>query len=125
MLRSIAPIFKVKDVEKTIEWYKDLLDFTAFPFPDKPPYAFAILQKDKIEIFLQQIQNDDNLSTKKHEHWDAYIRLDGGKIYDLYNALKSKAKIVKPIFKTSHDDTEFEIEDCNGYILCFGEVLEE
>jgi hypothetical protein len=55
-LDSAAPAFIVSDVGATIQWYADNLGFTAYPFPAKEPYVFAILQRDRIEIMLQRIE---------------------------------------------------------------------
>src|SRR5262249_1569113 len=52
--------------------------------------------------------------------WDAYVRVSGGG--RLYEEFKAKgAKIIREPDVTFYQMKEFEVKDCNGYGLCFGE----
>src|SRR5262249_51073004 len=60
-------------------------------------------------------------TAKKHPEasWDAYIRVSGGAV--LYEEFKSRgAKIIREPEVTFYEMREFEVEDCDGYVLCFG-----
>ena len=54
-LNSIAATFAVADIESTIRWYESELGFTAYPFPQTPPYVFAIVSRDTVEIMFQHV----------------------------------------------------------------------
>ena len=120
MLRSIATVLPVSDVATTMQWYRDVLGFAADPWPaDKP--CFAILRRDGVEIMVRQ----DPSAMRKNgraSRWNAYIRLDGNAVESLFAELKDKAHVLRSVEKASYGQTEFEIEDCNGYVLCFAEM---
>ena len=48
-----VPVLQVRDVERSMGWYVDTFGFQPDPFPEKPPYGFAILRRDDSEIMLQ------------------------------------------------------------------------
>lgn len=54
-LSSAAPAFAVADVGDTIHWYQEQLGFTAYPFPETPPYVFAIESRETVEIMFQRV----------------------------------------------------------------------
>jgi hypothetical protein len=121
MMDSVAAVFPVANVQETIDWYTRNLDFTADPYPDVNP-CFASLRRDGIEIMVRQ----DPGALRKRGHagrWNAYIRLSGTVVESLHGEIKDKVRVLRAPEKTLHHDTEFEIEDCNGYVLCFGEVV--
>ena len=123
-LESSAASFPVADVGATIRWYEEQLGFKSFPFPKNPPYVFAILQRDNIEIFLQLVNNyqkPDLYRTRGGGVWDVYIRMRGVK--ELYNEVKDKLEIKMPLRKQPYGDWEFEVKDPNGYILVFSEFV--
>jgi hypothetical protein len=42
-----------------MSWYVDTFGFQPDPFPEKPPYGFAILRRDDSEIMLQCADVED------------------------------------------------------------------
>jgi uncharacterized glyoxalase superfamily protein PhnB len=125
-LSSIIPVFSVADIGATIHWYNEKLGFVCDMFPDTEPYLFAIMFHDHTEIMLQRIENyekPDTYHLRSVGVWDAYVRTNGVK--ELYEVLKDKVTIVKPLREQFYGSWEFEIKDLNGYILVFGEFLEK
>lgn len=58
------------------------------------------------------------------EAWDAYIWVDDADA--LYAELQSAGvKITRPICNQPYGCRDFDVEDCNGYRLCFGADLGE
>jgi uncharacterized glyoxalase superfamily protein PhnB len=124
-LSSVAPTFPVADVDVTIRWYETQLGFTSYPFPETPPYVFASVCRDDIEIMFQRVdgyQRPDFYHQRSGEVWDAYIRMAG--VQEFYEALKDKIEIKMPLRKQGYGDWEFEVRDPNGYILVFSELTE-
>ena len=123
-LESAVPCFPVADVSETMRWYAETLGFSCDPFPPNPPHAFCILTRDQIEIFLQRIDNyekPDLYKSRSGGVWDAYIRMRGVK--QLYNELRDKVEILRPLQKQPYGDWEFEVKDPNGYVLVFSEFI--
>ena len=60
--------------------------------------------------------------TSGAEAWDAYIWVENAD--RLYAELKQKeVTIIREIEDSEYGNRDFEIEDNNGYILCFGHIL--
>lgn len=124
-LNSVVPTFPVADVDATIRWYETKLGFTSYPFPETPPYVFAGVCRDQVEIMFQRIegyQKPDLYHLRSGGVWDAYIRMKGVK--EFYQAVKDKIEIKMPLRKQAYGDWEFEVRDPNGYILVFSELID-
>jgi len=124
-LSSAAPTFAVADVDETIRWYQEQLGFTTYPFPETPPYAFAIVSRDTVEIMFQHVpdyEKPDLYSQRGGGVWDAYIRMESLK--EFYESIKDRVEIVLPLRKQPYGDWEFEVKDPNGYILVFSELID-
>ena len=57
------------------------------------------------------------------ETWDAYIWVEDADA--LFGEFKAKGvKITRAICNQPYGCRDFDVEDCNGYRLCFGQDLE-
>lgn len=124
-LSTAAPTFPVADVDATIRWYETELGFTSYPFPENPPYVFASVCRDDVEIMFQRIeghQKPDLYQRRGGGVWDAYIRMEG--VREFYEAVKDKLEIKMSLRYQDYGDWEFEVKDPNGYILVFSELIE-
>lgn len=124
-LSSVAPTFAVADVDTTIRWYETKLGFTSYPFPETPPYVFACVCRDQVEIMFQLIegyQKPDLYHLRSGGVWNAYIRLEGVK--EFYETVRDQVEIRMPLRKQGYGDWEFEVKDPNGYILVFSELID-
>jgi len=123
---SAAPTFLVADVGGTAHWYAEHLGFQlAGVFPDGEPYAYASLQRDGVEIMLLRLagfQKPDLTAHRPEGLWDAYIRMRGVQLF--YEGLRDREFIQMPLKKQPYGDWEFEVQDPNGYILVFSELIE-
>ena len=122
---GVAPAFLVADVGATISWYETELGFTSYPFPEKPPYVFASVYRDGIEIMFERLeayQKPDLHRLRDGGVWDAYIRMEGVK--ELYEAIRDKVEIKMALRQQPYGDWEFEVKDPNGYILVFSELID-
>jgi uncharacterized glyoxalase superfamily protein PhnB len=123
---SAAPTFLVADVGGTAHWYAEHLGFQlAGAFPDGEPYAYASLQRDGVEIMLLRLagfQKPDLTAHRPEGLWDAYIRMRGVQLF--YEGLRDREFIQMPLKKQPYGDWEFEVQDPNGYILVFSELIE-
>ena len=65
----------------------------------------------------------NHLSDSDDENWDAYLWIDDADA--LYEEYQQKGvKITRGICDQEYGNRDFEIEDCNGYRLCFGHNIE-
>jgi hypothetical protein len=125
-IHSINPVFPVADVGATIRWYEQELGFAGDPFPSHEPYVFGILRRDGIEIMLQRIENYQKPDLYDFRDgggvWDAYLRITG--LEALYERVKDRLELKKPLRRQPYGLSEFEVKDLNGYVLVFSELID-
>ena len=119
---SAVPTFLVSDVAATARWYERELGFTiAGHFPAEEPYAYASLMRDSAELMLLNLEGyaKPDLSARRPTGlWDAYFRTHG--VSALYETVKDKPFVKRPLTQQPYGDLEFEVRDPNGYTLVFG-----
>ena len=123
-MKSATPVFLVDDVESTLNWYREVLGFHGDGYPASPSYEFGILTCDDIVIMLQRLKGYIKPSVYESREggvWDVYVRTNDVK--ELYASLTEKdaVHIIEPIHEQPYGETEFVIEDLNGYILVFSQ----
>jgi catechol 2,3-dioxygenase-like lactoylglutathione lyase family enzyme len=120
-----VPVLKVLDVGRSIAWYSSVFGFTADPFPDSPPYSFAILCRDGAQIMLQGIEEagDQRRPSSVHSEWDVYLRVHGGNLLALAEAAKERTALLRGPERAFYDQVEFEVADPDGHRICVGEPL--
>ena len=124
---TVAPYFFVEDVVATANYYRDKLGFHYERFWGEPP-SFCMPKRNGVVIMLSQIDapghmNPNNRFDREGGAWDAYIWIDNADA--LYAEFKSKGvKIVRNVCDQEYGCRDFEVEDYNGYRLCFGQDLE-
>jgi predicted enzyme related to lactoylglutathione lyase len=123
---GIAPYFLVDDVVRTAN-YRDALGFQYERFWGEPP-GFCMVRRSGIVIMLGQssatgIMRPNGAADPEREPWDAYVWVDDADA--LYQEFKSRgAKIARDICDQSYGCRDFDVEDCNGYRVCFGHDTE-
>ena len=122
----LSPLLAVRNVEETIEFYKNILGFeTGMVFPDENNPEYADLSKDgMVMMFLlaknMGIGSDEKLGVGVN----LYMEIDGD-IDEYYAELKNKsAKIVYDIKDEHFGIRDFAIEDIDGYQLTFNRRLQ-
>jgi predicted enzyme related to lactoylglutathione lyase len=120
---SVAPYFIVDDVVATANFYRDKLGFQCDRFWGEPP-CFTMMYRSGITIMLGQLEETglmwpNSAVDPEGGAWDAYVWVDDADA--LYEEFKSKGvKIAREICDRPYGCRDFDIEDCNGYRLCFG-----
>ena len=123
----IAPYFIVDDVVTSANYYRDKLGFGYERFWGEPP-CFCMVQRNGIVIMLSQfekkgVMRPNHAVDPERGAWDAYIWIDNADA--LHAEFKSKGvKIVRGICDQPYGCRDFEVDDCNGYRLCFGQNLQ-
>src|SRR5690348_5544375 len=118
-LLSSVPTFLVPDVAQTAKWYEDTLGFRASSVPDQASYVYASLQSDGAEIMLLRQEGYRKPEVQREGGvWDAYIRVKDVQL--LYDEIRKRTALKSELTTRPYGDTEFEVEDPNGYVLVFG-----
>ena len=121
---SAIPVLEVADVEASIDWYREMLDFTADPFPQTPPFQFAILRQGETELMLR-CGTSNVLREPQPYKWNVYLRLAGGELQDLFTRLSDRSVVSRRLERMFYGLAEFEIADPDGYVVCLSEELHD
>lgn len=119
----VAPYFVVDDVIATANFYRDKLGFSYERFWGDPP-RFVMVRRNGATIMLRQVATSGHMRPNRTPDpndfvLDAYLWIDDAdQLYAQFQA--NGVKIVSPICDREYDMREFDIEDCNGFRLCFG-----
>ena len=124
---TIAPYFLVDDVVATAEFYRDKLGFDYERFWGDPP-VFCMVRRRGVTIMLSQIETagavrPNRVADPVREAWVAYLWIE------VAHALRAElaARGLTPardLCDQEYGMRDFEVDDCNGYRLCFGHDLE-
>jgi len=116
---SAVPQFTVPDVVRTAEYYRDVLGFQIAGYWSTPP-VFAIVWRDKVEVFFNQARGTEARTGRAPGAYDAYLRVAG--VEALAAELRARgADIVEGPVLRVYEQRELVVRDCNGLVLTFGE----
>jgi uncharacterized glyoxalase superfamily protein PhnB len=125
---SVAPYFIVDDVVATANFYRDKLGFQYERFWGEPP-CFAMVYRSGVTIMLSQLEKtglvrpNSAADPEGEGAWDAYVWVDNADA--LYEEFKGNGvTIARPLCDQMYGCRDFDIQDCNGYTLCFGHTTQ-
>ena len=122
-MQSLTPNIFVRDIQKTIDFYKQLGFKVTMSVPEEGDLIWAMMSCENATFMFQTF---DSLGDEIHE----ISRKDGGsllfyiqvkEIRKFHDRIKDKVKVIKGLEKTFYGATEFSILDNNGYVLTFAE----
>jgi uncharacterized glyoxalase superfamily protein PhnB len=120
---SISPNIFVKDINKTIDFYKQLGFSIVTTVPEQGDIVWAMMTCGNVTFMFQTFESLGN-------ELPIILRENGGslllyiqttEIRNFFDQVKDKVKVIKGLEKTFYGATEFSIEDNNGYLLTFAE----
>lgn len=124
----IAPYFIVDNVVATARFYSDRLGFHFDRYWGDPP-AFCMVKRGGIIIMLSQfsktgLMRPNGAAIPHGDAWDAYVWVENA------DALQSEfqdkgVKIARGICDQPYGMRDFDVEDLNGYRLCFGHSISD
>ncbi|MFZ1571958.1 MAG: glyoxalase [Candidatus Kapaibacterium sp.] len=123
MMESLTPNIFVKDIQKTIEYYKLLGFDVKITVPKEGEFVWVMMSCNKVELMFQTFNSiGDDLPPIKRNNGGSlllYIQIKG--IREFYNRIKDEVIILKHLDKTFYGATEFSLVDVNNYVLTFAE----
>lgn len=116
-------MLETEDLKATIRFYEELLGFRCegtFPDADKP--GWASLRRDNVWLMFT-VRNAHATVAKPMMTGSLYLYPDN--VDEMWEHLKDKAAIEYPIENFDYGMREFAIRDCNGYLIQFGQNIQE
>ena len=117
----------VESVNETLDFYIKTLGFELLQtVPESGILDWGFVQKDSVLIMFQKDRSirEEYPELKNYKEGGAltlYIKMDD--LPKWYDHIKDKTNVIKPLNKTFYGATEFAIQDPNGFILTFSDVL--
>ena len=119
-----APVLLVKDLPKSLAYWRDKLGFTDQKVFGHPP-NFAMVKRDDFTVMLAQVEADKTFVSNWHiveKMWDVYFWVDDAEaIYAEFQA--SGAIIDYTLYVAPHGVKEFGIQDLDDHDIAFGEII--
>ena len=108
----------VPDVDAAVHFYVDRLGFRLLNATD----GWAVVARDTVEVMFA-VPNAHVPFERPMLTGSLYFRTDT--VEQFWQELKDKASVLYPIEDFPYGMREFAVLDCHGYILQFGQPIEE
>ncbi len=120
---SISPNIFVKDIHKTIDFYKELGFNVVTTVPEQGDIFWAMMTCGNVTFMFQTFESlSTELPTISRQNGGSLLLyIQTSDIRKFFDRIKDNVKVVKELEKTFYGATEFSIEDNNGYLLTFAE----
>jgi uncharacterized glyoxalase superfamily protein PhnB len=120
---SLSPNIFVKDINKTIDFYKQIGFSIITTVPEEGEYIWVMMTCGKVNFMFQTFESlgSDLPAITRQDGGSLLLYIQTKGIRRLYEQIKDKVNIVKGLEKAFYGATEFSIQDINGYILTFAE----
>ena len=113
------PVLQVSNVAESVRWYREVLGFDGWTFPDNEPYSFALLCRDTCELMLQVSRGP-----VASQGWAAYIRVSGSQLLDLAEHVRARTPLQREPERMPYGDVEFSVVDPDGHEIVLSEQLD-
>lgn len=122
-MESISPNIFVKNINETINFYKQLGFALTTTVPDEGDIIFAMMSCGNVVFMFQTFESLGNElpNVSRQNGGSLLFYIKTTRIKELFEKIEDEVKVVKGLEKTFYGATEFSIEDNNGFLLTFAE----
>jgi uncharacterized glyoxalase superfamily protein PhnB len=122
-MKSISPNIFVRDINETINYYKQLGFELIMTVPEEGDPVWAMMTCGEVTFMFQSFdslgEELPEISRQDGASLLLYIQIE--EIRKYHDSIVKKVDVIKGLEKTFYGATEFSIKDLNGYILTFAE----
>jgi uncharacterized glyoxalase superfamily protein PhnB len=117
-LTGLVPMLETRDLRATIDYYTGVLGFVLdATWPAEAPTWCRLVAGDVALMFM--VPDPEAPASPPTITGQLYCYPPD--VDALWEAIRGKAKVVSPLADWDHGMREFQIRDCNGYVLRFGQ----
>lgn len=129
---DVTPNLVVSNVERSLAFYRDVLGFSVTAtVPDASPFAFAWMQRDGVNVFLnshESIEEHGALAERPIGGTASlFIVIEAddvaGGIDALFASISPRATVMMAPKNQFYGMREFGIEDPDGYVIFFAQRI--
>ncbi|HEX5217808.1 MAG TPA: glyoxalase superfamily protein [Vicinamibacterales bacterium] len=128
---TVTPNLITNDIARAQAFYCDVLGFTvtmSVP-PDREPKVFVMLERDGINIFLNDFDDARTTSPEVVDGAPSFVVGKSGvgifivitEIAAYWEQVRHRARVVAPLKDQWYGMTEFTVTDPDGYLITFAE----
>src|SRR3989344_4240016 len=112
-MESVSPNIYVKDLNATIDFYKQLGFEVTTTVPEAEPFVFAMMVCGKVIFMFQTFESLANElpDVSRQSGGSLLLYIQTKEIRKFYNQIKDKVKVIKGLETTFYCATEFSILD--------------
>ena len=120
---SITPNIFVKNMNETIEFYRNIGFDVKMSVPEKGDLVWIMMSGGNVNFMFQTFESlgSDMPEISRQDGGSLLLYIQVKEIRQYHDRIKDKVKILKGLEKTFYGATEFSIQDINGYVLTFAE----
>src|SRR4026207_370957 len=119
--QSVTPNLLVRDVAKSLAFYRDVLGFTmGETVPDKEPFVFVWMKRDQVSVFLNDIKAavaDYPPAASMPQGGTAALFFIIENVDDYHAKVAPKANVITPLKTQFYGLREFAVTDPDGHII--------
>jgi uncharacterized glyoxalase superfamily protein PhnB len=122
--QSLTPNLLVSDMAASLALYRDVLGFQLKEsVPDAPPFVFAWLERNGINLFLNDAKPvvEEFTTLRAGNTSTLYIIVDD--VEALHAEISGRANVVMHLKDQFYGMREFAILDPDGYLVTFGQRM--
>lgn len=113
------PVLQVHDLMRSLAFYRDRLGFVSHGLWGDPP-LFTIMQRGAVTLALDQSR--DGGPPPRQQYWSTYLYVaDADRLHD--ELVAHGLPIHRAIEDTEYGCRDFDVQDPDGHILGFGQVI--
>ena len=122
-MESITPNIFVKDINETIDFYKQLGFNVVTTVPEQGDIFWAMMTCGNVIFMFQTFKSlgEELPMISRQNGGSLLFYIKTTEIRKFFDKVKDNVKVVKGLEKTFYGATEFSIEDNSGYLLTFAE----
>jgi catechol 2,3-dioxygenase-like lactoylglutathione lyase family enzyme len=118
--QKITPMIYTTDLQKTVDFYTQILGFQCLA--NDTEYGWAKVRQDSVEMMISL--PNEHLPFDKPTFTGSFF-ITTNSVDELWLQLKDRVKVSYPIESFDYGMREFAIFDNNGYLLQFGQEINE
>jgi len=120
-LYGIAPQLVVKDVKRTVEYYRDALGFVVIGMVGEPP-VYGMVERDGMQVHFAKSDGPEIKINKDFRSISHDFIIWVPEIDAFYEELMaSQVNILEEIVLRPYGSREFVFEDCDGHRILVGD----
>jgi uncharacterized glyoxalase superfamily protein PhnB len=117
-LTRLTPMLQAREMQRTIDFYTEILDFKLSSSWPKENPVWCMLERDSASVMfmINEHVGEPRMS--------GTLYMETTDVLALYNRISGKVEVQWGPEVYEYGMHEFAIKDCNGYTLSFGQPVE-